>query len=64
MENMMIEFARSYLAEQMISGSIQREICLYETGDGICRLDADYLCRELIGRRVQEGKVEINGKSD
>ena len=64
MENTMKEFARSYLAEQMISGSIQREICLYETGDGICRLDADYLCRELIGRRVQEGKVEINGKSD
>ena len=63
-ENTMKEFARSYLAEQMISGSIQREICLYETGDGICRLDADYLCRELIGRRVQEGKVEINGKSD
>ena len=63
-ENMMKEFARSYLAEQMISGSIQRETCLYEAGDGICRLDADYLCRELIGRRVQEGKVEINGKSD
>ncbi len=64
MRNTLTAFARNYLVSQMISGSIQKETCFYVAGDGICTMDADYLCRELIGRRVQERKGNGNGKSD
>lgn len=64
MQDSLLSFARSYMTGQMISGSIQKEDCHYESGDGICALTVDCLCREMIGRRVQEGKGNGNGKSD
>ena len=56
-------FAREYVSTQMISGQIDHTDTMWESADGICILRADYLCREMICKRVQERKVSINGKS-
>lgn len=64
MEQELKAFAGDYVSGQMVSGSIQQKTEHFSFGDGICMLDADYLCREMIGKRVQERKVEVNGESD
>lgn len=56
-------FLRNYASSRMISGEILRMMEGFSCADGVYRLEGDYLCREMIGRNRQEGKVETDGKS-
>jgi len=47
-------FCDSYVRGQMVSGSILQRNMTAQTGNDRCRLDADYVCIEMIGRRRQE----------
>ena len=60
----MTEFVRDYLGQQMISGTILEENLSFYEQEGVYRLDGDFLCREMIGTKRQEGKGNTNGKSD
>lgn len=63
-ENALVFFSEDYTKSRMVSGTILSSDLSVSAGDGIYRLDADYLCQEMIGRQRQERKVETNGKSD
>ena len=56
-------FLKGYVQSLMISGEILDISEQYSSADGFYRLEGDYLCREMIGRSRQEGKVTVNGKS-
>ena len=47
-------FCDSYVRGQMVSGSILQRNMTAQTGNDRSRLDADYVCIEMIGRRRQE----------
>ena len=47
-------FGESYLREQMISGKILSRKIVFSEGDGLLKLEGEYLCTEMIGRRRQE----------
>ena len=63
-ERALTVFVKDYLGQQMISGAILEENFSFSLQEGRYRLDAGFLCREMIGTRRQEGKVNTNGKSD
>lgn len=63
-ESALTEFVRNYLGQQMISGTILEEDLSFYEQEGVYRLDGDFLCREMIGTKRQEGKGNTNGKSD
>ncbi len=53
-ESALISFSRDYTQAQMVSGTIMDSEAFFAGGKGICKLEADYLCVEMIGRRRQE----------
>lgn len=57
-------FCDSYILSQMVSGTVLDCDVTVPSGSGGCRLDAEYVCLEMIGRRREERKVESYGKSD
>lgn len=63
MEQALSDFGEGYLSSGMISGEILLSGERFFAADGLFRLEGDYLCREMIGRNRQEGKVETDGKS-
>ena len=56
-------FLKEYVQSLMICGEIRDVSERFSSTDGLYRLEGDFLCREMIGRSRQEGKVTVNGKS-
>lgn len=56
-------FSESYVLGQMVMGSILDSGIAVQTGKEQYRLEAEYLCLEMIAGRRQERKVETNGES-
>jgi hypothetical protein len=63
MEEPILSFARQYLTSQMVSGSIVEEVVFFYKKDGTAILEADFICREMIAQRRQEGIGETNGEN-
>lgn len=47
-------FAQMYLRSQMVAGQILTSNEEFTAGDGVCRLDGEYGCLEMIGRERSE----------
>ena len=56
-------FLKGYVQSLMICGEIRDVSERFSSTDGLYRLEGDFLCREMIGKSRQEGKVTVNGKS-
>ena len=56
-------FLKDSVGARMISGEILSSGEQLRALNGVFRLEGNYLCREMIGRSRQEGKVESDGKS-
>ena len=56
-------FLKEYVQSLMICGEIRDVSERFSSTDELYRLEGDFLCREMIGRSRQEGKVTVNGKS-
>ena len=60
-ENLLCEFARSYVKQQMMAGTVQSETQTYRQEAGVCRLEGEYICTEMIGKLQIEKIGELNG---
>lgn len=58
------EFAREYLGQQMISGTIRNYRETITTDGSLARLTGQYVCTELISKGQQEQIGELHGKTD
>ena len=56
------EYARAYLTEQMIAGSLLNRTEAVFLEKGCYRLRGEYVCKEMIGRVRQEQIGETNGE--
>lgn len=61
---MLSEFARSYLSEQMLSGSILSHKESLEQSENTATLYGEYTCQEMIGQVRSEEIIKSNGESD
>ena len=57
------DFLKGYVTDRMIAGEIQNAAEDFISTDGVICLEGAYLCREMIGKLRQEGKVETDGKT-
>ena len=57
------DFLKGYVTDRMIAGEIQNAVEDFSSTDGVFCLEGAYLCREMIGKQRQEGKVETDGKT-
>ena len=57
------DFLKGYVTDRMIAGEIQNAAEDFISTDGVICLEGAYLCREMIGKQRQEGKVETDGKT-
>ena len=62
-EELLNTFARAYLTGQMVAGAIQGEETEMIVSDGICQMDGQYVCIEMIGSMQREQIGEHNGKA-
>lgn len=60
----LVQFARSYLNQQMISGTIQKEDLQWEISDDVCVLSGIYACNEMIGQVKYEENLEQNAEDN
>lgn len=58
------EFARTYLQEQMVSGTVLNHQETITTAQGLIRLTGEYVCTEMIGRVRQEQIGDLYGKTN
>lgn len=63
-ESMLSEYAEGYLAGQMVSGTILNRSEAVELLQDIYVLNAQYTCRELIGRVQSEEIIQHYGEND
>ena len=63
MEEPILSFARQYLISLMVSGTVVDEVVFFSVKDGAAILEADFICREMIAQRRQEGIGETNGEN-
>lgn len=59
---MLEEYAKSYLATQMISGQIIQEETIVGSANGSHYLQGQYFCNEIIGQTVREEYFYTNGE--
>ena len=60
----LIPFARSYLQEEMISGTIIDENLQWQSSDDACILSGSYSCNEMIGQIKYEEILEQNAEDN
>ena len=60
----MKQFAKTTVLTQTVAGEVLREKHFIKEGNGICQLDSQFLCYEMIGRVITEEIGETNGKTD
>lgn len=63
-EAMLLDYAESYLSGQMVSGTILNRSEAVEQLQDIYVLNAQYTCRELIGRAQSEEIIQHYGEND
>lgn len=56
-------FAQAYLTQQMVAGQIQSRQEAVTMGEGVYRLQGDYICVEMIGRVRKEQMGDTNGEN-
>ena len=57
---MLTAFAKEYVSQQMIAGTIQSESHFISESNDVWTLDSSYLCNEMIGRIKAERNGEWN----
>lgn len=60
----LVAFSENYLSQHMVAGEILSMTHATTFRDGVCRMQGNFVCREMIGTRKQEQIGDTNGKND
>ena len=60
-EQILSDFAKTYLLEQMVAGDILSSLETTATDTSILTLEGTYACREMIGKVIEEEIIKPNG---
>ena len=60
----LVAFSEHYLSQHMVAGEILSMTHATTSRDGVCRMESNFVCREMIGTRKQEQIGDTNGEND